>query len=144
MGQWEELLEYCDSNLVLVFKTEPVKENKRANDEDVDAMEMNSILHLCVIVSALQKRRNVITKRRRSKSTMSANMFNFLSSGITKDTSMMLWERTLSKRNYLQGQVLHRTSEVENKTIPMGHPISCCHAPVVRSFFIHCKMIISP
>ncbi len=31
-------------------------------------MEMDSILHLGVIVSALQKRRNVITKRRRSKS----------------------------------------------------------------------------
>jgi hypothetical protein len=35
-------------------------------------------------------------------------------------------------------------SEVETKTILMGHPTSCCHAPVVRSFFIHCKMIISP
>ncbi len=35
-------------------------------------------------------------------------------------------------------------SEVENKMILMGHPISCCHAPVIRSFFIHCKMIISP
>jgi hypothetical protein len=39
MGQWEELLEYCDSNLVLVFKTKPVKESKCANDEDVDANE---------------------------------------------------------------------------------------------------------
>jgi hypothetical protein len=36
------------------------------------------------------------------------------------------------------------TSEVETKTILMGHPISCCHAPVVRSFFIHCKLMISP
>ncbi len=35
-------------------------------------------------------------------------------------------------------------SEVESKTILMGHPISRCHAPVVRSFFFHCKMIISP
>ncbi len=35
-------------------------------------------------------------------------------------------------------------SEVESKVILMGHPILCCHAPVVRSFFIHCKMIISP
>jgi hypothetical protein len=35
-----------------------------------------------------------------SKSTMLANMFNFLPSGITKDTSMMFWERSLSKRNY--------------------------------------------
>ncbi len=35
-------------------------------------------------------------------------------------------------------------SEVESKVILMGHPISCCHAPVFRSFFIHCKMIISP
>jgi hypothetical protein len=37
MGQWEELLEYCDSYLVLVFKTKPVKESKLANDEVVDA-----------------------------------------------------------------------------------------------------------
>jgi hypothetical protein len=37
MGQWEELLEYCDSNLVLVFKTKPVKERKCTNNEDVDA-----------------------------------------------------------------------------------------------------------
>ncbi len=36
------------------------------------------------------------------------------------------------------------SSEVESKVILMGNPISCCHAPVVRSFFIHCKMIISP
>jgi hypothetical protein len=36
------------------------------------------------------------------------------------------------------------TSEVESKTIPIGHPISCCHALVVRSFFFHCKVIISP
>ena len=68
-------------------------------------MNMDSILHLCVIVTALQKRRNVITKRSMSKSTMLANMLNFLPSGITKDTSMMFWERSLSKRNYLQGQV---------------------------------------
>jgi hypothetical protein len=32
----EELLEYCDSNLVLMFKTKPVKESKRANDDDED------------------------------------------------------------------------------------------------------------
>ncbi len=70
-------------------------------------MKIDSILHLCVIISVLQNRRNVITKRRMSKSTMSANMFNFLPSGITKDTSMMFWERSLSKHNYLQGQVLH-------------------------------------
>jgi hypothetical protein len=38
----------------------------------------------------------------------------------------------------------HQASEVESKVILMGYPISCCHAPVVRSFFIHCKMIISP
>ncbi len=37
MGQWEELLEYCNSNLIFVFKTKPVKESKRANDEVVDA-----------------------------------------------------------------------------------------------------------
>jgi hypothetical protein len=35
------------------------------------------------------------------------------------------------------------SSEVESKVILMGHPISCCHGQVVRSFFIHCKMIIS-
>ncbi len=33
-----------------------------------------------------------------------------------------------------EGQKGVKTSEVENKTILMGHPISCCHAPVVRSF----------
>ncbi len=38
----------------------------------------------------------------------------------------------------------YHTSEVESKTILMGHPISCCHALVVRSFFINCKVIISP
>ncbi len=37
MGQWEELLEYCDRNLVLLFKTKPVKESKHASDEVVDA-----------------------------------------------------------------------------------------------------------
>jgi hypothetical protein len=37
MGQWEELLEYCDSNLILVLKAKPVKESKHANDEVVDA-----------------------------------------------------------------------------------------------------------
>ncbi len=40
--------------------------------------------------------------------------------------------------------MLQPQSEVESKVIMMGHPISCCHAPVVRSFFIHCKMIMSP
>jgi hypothetical protein len=39
MGQWEKLLEYCDSNLVLVFKTKPVKESKHTNEEVVDANE---------------------------------------------------------------------------------------------------------
>jgi hypothetical protein len=34
--------------------------------------------------------------------------------------------------------------EVESKAILMGHPILCCHAPIVRSFFIHCKVIFSP
>jgi hypothetical protein len=108
MGQWEELVEYCDSNLVLLFKTKPVKRANAPIMRMLMQMEMDSILHLCVIVSALQKRRNVITKRRRSKSTMAANMFNFLPSGITKDTSTMFWERLLSKCNYLQGQVLHQ------------------------------------
>ncbi len=37
MGQWETLLEYCDSYLVLVFKTKPVKESKHANEKVVDA-----------------------------------------------------------------------------------------------------------
>jgi hypothetical protein len=39
MGHWEKLLEYCDSDLVLVFKTKPVKQSKCANDEVVDANE---------------------------------------------------------------------------------------------------------
>ncbi len=30
----------------------------------------------------------------------------------------------------------HITSEVQNKMIIMGHQISSCHVPVVRSFFI--------
>jgi hypothetical protein len=37
MGQWEELLEYCNSNGIFVFKTKPVKETKRAHDEVIDA-----------------------------------------------------------------------------------------------------------
>jgi hypothetical protein len=108
MGQWEELLEYCNSNLVLVFKTKPVKESKRANDEDVDAN--GNGLNFAPLCNSFcfTKKRNVIMKRRRSKSTMLANMFNFLPSGITKDTLWMFWERSLSKRNYLQGQVLHQ------------------------------------
>jgi hypothetical protein len=39
MGQWENLLDYCDSNLVLVFKTKPVKDSKCANEEIDDANE---------------------------------------------------------------------------------------------------------
>jgi hypothetical protein len=39
MGRWENLLEYCDSYLILVFKTKPVKDSKRANEEVVDANE---------------------------------------------------------------------------------------------------------
>jgi hypothetical protein len=38
-AQWEKLLEYCDSNLLLVFNTKPVKESKPANEEVVDANE---------------------------------------------------------------------------------------------------------
>jgi hypothetical protein len=34
-----------------------------------------------------------------------------------------------------------RTSEVENKTILMGHQISSCHAQVVRSFKGNSKVI---
>jgi hypothetical protein len=61
--------------------------------------------------------------------------------------------QSLSHRQWLLSHPTHHhkrhlsiadTSEVESKVILMGHPISCCHAPVVRSFFIHCKMIISP
>jgi hypothetical protein len=37
MAPWEKLLEYCDSNLLLVLKTKPVKESKPANEEVVDA-----------------------------------------------------------------------------------------------------------
>jgi hypothetical protein len=36
---WEKLLEYCDSNLLLVFKTKPVKKSKPANEEVVHANE---------------------------------------------------------------------------------------------------------
>ncbi len=44
----------------------------------------------------------------------------------------------------IQGLLVKPSSEVESKTILMGHPILCCHALVVRSFFFHCKVIISP
>jgi hypothetical protein len=36
-----------------------------------------------------------------------------------------------------------RTSEVQSKMIFMGHQISSCHVPVVRSFFIFWKMLLS-
>jgi len=32
--------------------------------------------------------------------------------------------------------VVAATSEVQSKLILMGHPVSSCHVPVVRSFFI--------
>jgi hypothetical protein len=35
------------------------------------------------------------------------------------------------------------SSEVQNKMILMGHQISSCHAPVVGSFFIFQKIILS-
>ena len=69
-------------------------------------MKIDSNLHPCFLVSAFQGRLNVIMKRRMSKSTMLVSMFNFLPSGITKDTSMMLLARYLSLPNCLQGQVL--------------------------------------
>jgi hypothetical protein len=34
------------------------------------------------------------------------------------------------------GRRIVGTSEVQNKMIIMGHQISSCHVPVVRSFFI--------
>jgi hypothetical protein len=37
MGHLEDLLEYCNRNLLLLFKTKLVKESKRTNDEVVDA-----------------------------------------------------------------------------------------------------------
>jgi hypothetical protein len=56
------------------------------------------------------------------------------------------WKLLASLRRIVIGNKRNTriTSEVESKVILMGHPISCCHALVVRSFFIHCKMIISP
>jgi hypothetical protein len=39
MAQWEKLLEYCDSNHLLVFKTKPVRESKPGNEEVVDTNE---------------------------------------------------------------------------------------------------------
>ncbi len=35
------------------------------------------------------------------------------------------------------------TSEVQSKMIFMGHQILSCHVPVVRSFFIMWKMLLS-
>ena len=59
MAQWEKLLEYCDSNLLLVFKTKPVKESKPTNEEVVDANEYG--LNFAPLCDGF-KRRNVITK----------------------------------------------------------------------------------
>ncbi len=39
MAQWEKLFEYCDINLLLMFKTKLVKESKPANEEVVDPNE---------------------------------------------------------------------------------------------------------
>jgi hypothetical protein len=36
-----------------------------------------------------------------------------------------------------------KTSEVQSKMLIMGHQISSCHVPVVRSFFILQKMLLS-
>jgi hypothetical protein len=35
-------------------------------------------------------------------------------------------------------------SEVQNKMILIGHQMLYCHAPVVKSFFIFWKILISP
>ncbi len=55
MAQWEKLLEYCDGNLLLVFKTKPVKERKPANEEVVDANENELKSHLCVMFLLYEK-----------------------------------------------------------------------------------------
>jgi hypothetical protein len=41
------------------------------------------------------------------------------------------------------GSVITQASEVQNKMIFIGHQISSCHVPVVRSFFIYFKIISS-
>ncbi len=53
-------------------------------------------------------------------------------------------ERVKANNGYVGAANKIKSSEVESKTILMGHPILCCHAPVVRLFFFHCKVIISP
>ncbi len=65
MGQWEKLLEYCDSNLVLVFKTKPVKKIANAPMRRlVMQMKMDSNLHLCLIVFCFTKKEECDHKKK--------------------------------------------------------------------------------
>jgi hypothetical protein len=43
----------------------------------------------------------------------------------------------------VMGGAAREPSQVQNKMIFMGHQISSCHVPVVRSFFIYFKIISS-
>jgi hypothetical protein len=108
MGQWEELLKYCDSNLIFVFKTKPVKESKHTNDEVVDANGNGLIFASLCTSFCFTKKKECDHEKKKVQINNVVKMFNFLPSGINKDTSMMFWERLLSKRNFLQGQVLHQ------------------------------------
>ncbi len=53
---------------------------------------------------------------------------------------------TTLREGVLNGMIplaISDTSEVQSKIIFMGHKISSCHVPVVRSFFILWKMLLS-
>ncbi len=55
----------------------------------------------------------------------------------------VLWWHYSDLRGHSSSVDHCQTSEVQNKMIFMGHQISSCHVPVVRSFFILCKMLLS-
>ncbi len=110
MAQWEKLLKYCDSNLLLMFNTKPVKESKPANEEIVDANENGLNFAPLCDGFCFTKKKECDHKKKNIQINNVGKKSNFLPSGITKDTSMMFGERLLSKRNYLQGQVLHQSA----------------------------------
>jgi hypothetical protein len=108
MGQWEELLEYCDSNLVLMFKTKPVKESKRANDEDVDANGNGLNFSPLCNSFCFTKKKECDHKKKKVQINNVGEYVQFPSKWYHQGYFNDVWERLLSKHNYLQGQVLHR------------------------------------
>jgi hypothetical protein len=93
---------------------------------------------------------NVSSMKKKKQSFIDDNSANDLStdwSGRLSSNSDSDEDNDLNQKGRITTNLTETSrtaSEVESKVILMGHPILCCHAPVIRSFFIHCKMIISP